>query len=63
MMQNSEWTEADWEEYRDLPWLGRRMADIVRFIPATERWLAPLIGLHAIHVRRRRYEKAHRRAA
>ena len=62
-VQRGGWTADDWEEYRGLPWLGRRMADVTRFLPFTERWLAPLIGLHVQHVRRRAYEKARRSAA
>ena len=62
MAQIGAWTEDDWEEYWGLPWLGRKMADVIRFIPATERCLVPLIGLHARHAQRRSYEKAHRRA-
>src|SRR4029077_16009050 len=62
MVEKGSWSSEDWEEYRSLPWLGRRMADIARLLPVTEPWLAPLIGLHAEHVQKRTY-KAHRRAA
>jgi len=60
-VQNREWTEDDWDEYRGLPWLGRRMADVARALPATERLLVPLIGFHAEHVQRRNFGKARRR--
>ena len=63
VMRRRAWSEDDWDEYRQLPWLGRRLADLTRLIPATEQWLAPLIGLHAQYVRRRNYEKARRRSA
>jgi len=58
-----EWTEDDWEEYYSLPWFSRKMADVTRAVPATERWLGPLIGLHLLHTQRRNYEKSHRRTA
>lgn len=58
-----EWTEDDWEEYRDLPWFSRRMADVTRAVPATERWLVPLIGLHVHNTKMRGYDRSHRRVA
>jgi hypothetical protein len=57
------WTEEDWEEYRALPWSGRRLLDVVAVLPATSRWLVPLIEQEAEYSRQRSYEKAHRKAA
>ena len=39
----SSWNDADWEEYRRLSWISRRLTDVVALIPSLGRLIAPLI--------------------
>ena len=57
------WGEDDWDEYRGLSLISRRLADLVELMPRMARWLLPLIAAHEGRVRRRRYERLRRSAA
>ena len=57
------WCEDDWDEYRSLSWVSRKLADVMELLPGTARWLAPLIIAHEGHVQRRQYERIRHNAA
>jgi hypothetical protein len=57
------WTSDDWEEYRSLPWLGRRLVDVTVLLPKTAGRLLSIIEQHADYARKREYQKAHDKAA
>jgi hypothetical protein len=35
----SDWSDGQWELYRELPWLGRRFLDAMRLFPSVGRWI------------------------
>jgi hypothetical protein len=57
------WTEEDWAEYRRLPWVSRRVTDILVLAPKLARRLAPLIMRFEEELERRRYARDRRDAS
>jgi hypothetical protein len=35
----SDWSDGQWELYRELPWIGRRFLDAMRLFPWVGRWI------------------------
>jgi hypothetical protein len=57
------WTKADWEEYRCLSWINRRLTDLVILVPRLTSWVGPLMIHYDERRQRRNYEKARRTRA